>query len=305
MTIPESPDNSVKISPSVGPKIAKVGLAQRLRVLRENRRLTPADVASAMEFSQSKLTRIEKGEVSVQPLEVRALLNHYGVTDDDEIALLLRLARTSRSRQWYSSHRLTGAYADFIAYENEALVIKAWQLLFVPGLVQTEEYAHASTARTLRTSPENEEVKVRVRLRMDRQQALHERLGKPGAPRMVMAIDEAVLRRPIGGRDVLRRQLDHLLELGENSDTYSFAVTPLDLEHHSGLGGSFELLKFAGRSHGDVLFVEAAAGQDFILTDHPLIDRHSALFQDLIDYGRTGEDALKLIRSCRDALRAG
>jgi transcriptional regulator with XRE-family HTH domain len=303
MSLPEASDQSVMPAAAVGPKIARASVALRLRALRDQAGLSAAAVADAMDWSVSKLTRIEKGEVSIQPLEVRALLGHYGITNENVIAEFSRLSRTSRSRQWYSRHRLTGAYADFVAFENEAAVIQAWQLLFIPGLLQTRDYARAVTARTLRTDPNDEQVQARVELRMDRQQALFERLNGPDAPRVVAVLDESVLRRPIGGRDVMGRQLDHLLALAENTRNFAFGVAPLDLEHHSGLGGSFELLKFSGQSHEDVLFVEGAAGSDFVLTDRSSTDRHNALFQDLLDYGRTGDRALQLIRSIRDGMR--
>ena len=303
MDMPEGPGRSVMPAASVGPKVARANVAQRLRVLRDQAGLSVAAVADAMDWSVSKLTRIEKGEVSIQPLEVRVLLGHYDVTDENVIAEFSRLARTSRSRQWYSRHRLTGAYADFVAFENEAAVIQAWQLLFVPGLLQTRDYARAVTARTLRTDPNDEQVQARVELRMDRQQALFERLEGADAPRVIAVLDESVLRRPIGGRDVMARQLDHLLALAEDAEKFSVGVTPLDLEHHSGLGGSFELLKFSGQSHEDVLFVEGAAGSDFLLTDRNSTDRHNALFQDLLDYGRTGDRARQFIRSIRDGMQ--
>jgi transcriptional regulator with XRE-family HTH domain len=305
MDMPDASGQSVMPTVGVGPKLARANVAQRLKALRIQAGMSVAAVADAMEWSVSKLTRIEKGEVSIQPLEVRALLGHYNVTDANVIADFSRLARTSRSRQWYSGHRLTGAYADFVAFENEAAVIQSWQLLFIPGLLQTKDYARAITARTVRTDPNDEQVKARVELRMDRQQALFDRLNGPDAPRVIAMLDESVLRRPIGGRDVLARQLDHLLELAEDSEKFSLGVAPLDLEHHSGLGGSFELLRFSGESHGDVLFVEAAAGEDFLLTDRNSTDRHNALFQDLLDYGRTGDRALQFIRSIRDELQRG
>ncbi|MEU4690350.1 helix-turn-helix transcriptional regulator [Actinoplanes sp. NPDC023714] len=291
------------IAPSaVGPKIAKVSVAQQLKALREEARLTTATVADAMDWSISKLTRIEKGEVTIQPLEVRALLAHYGITDENLAAKLSKLARSSRSRQWYSRYRLSGAFADFVAYENEAAVIRIWQMLFIPGLMQTTEYARAVTARTLRTDSNDDQVKARVTLRLDRQHALFERLTGPDAPRMQVVMDESVLRRPIGGREVQVRQLDHLLSLAEDTDRFTFGVTPLDLEHHSGLGGSFTILQFPEHSHGDVLFAEGAAGNDFIMTDSDAALRHNALFQDLLDYGRTGERAVQFIRSIRNEL---
>ncbi|UQU65719.1 helix-turn-helix domain-containing protein [Couchioplanes caeruleus] len=304
MGVPDASDSSV-MPATVGPKIAKVNVAQRLKTLREEADLSVSSVAGAMEWSVSKLTRIEKGEVSIQPLEVRALLDHYAVTDANLHAELSRLARTSRSRQWYSRHRLTGDYADFVAYENEASVIQAWQMLFVPGLLQTGDYARAVTARTLRADPNDEQVRARVELRLDRQKALSERMDGPKPPRVVAILDESVLRRPIGGRAVMARQLEHLLELAQDATKFTFGVAPLDLEHHSGLGGSFELLKFFDKSHADVLFVEGAAGRDFLLADKGSTDRHNALFQDLLDYGRTGDRALQMMRSIRDGMRAG
>lgn len=298
----EASGQSVVPSAAVGPKIARANVGTRLRALRDHAKLSAGEVADDMEWSVSKLTRIEKGEVSIQPLEVRALLARYGVSDESTVADLTRLSRVSRTRQWYSRHRLTGAYADFVAFEHEAAIIRAWQVLFIPGLLQTRDYARAITARTLRADPNDEQVEARVELRMARQRAFFERLEGPNPPRIEAVIDEAVLRRPLGGREVLSRQLDHLLTLARDSDRFTFGVTPLDLEHHSGLGGSFELLKFSGSSHDDVLFVEAAAGGDFLLTDPGLTERHNALFQDLLDYGRRGDRALQLIRSNRDAL---
>ncbi|GIF00343.1 helix-turn-helix domain-containing protein [Paractinoplanes rishiriensis] len=301
----DASDRSVVPAGDVGPKIAKANVAQRLRALRDGLGLSVAAVAKDMDWSVSKLTRIEKGEVSIQPLEVRALLGLYSISDEHVVAELSRLARTSRSRQWYSRHRLTGAFADFVAYENEAAEIQVWQLLFVPGLLQTREYSRAITARTLRTDPNDEQVKARVDLRVDRQQALFERQRGENPPHITAVIDESVLRRPTGGREVMARQLDHLLTLAEDPDRFSLGVTPLELEHHSGMGGSFELLKFSGNTHGDVMFVEAAAGLDFLLSDPETIGRHNALFKDLLDYGRTGDRALQMIRAIRDEMRAG
>lgn len=303
--MPDVSGSDVLPPAALGPKIARSNVAQHLKSLREAAEVSATTVATAMDWSISKLTRIEKGDVTIQPLEVRALLDYYGVTDESEIADLSRLARTSRSRQWYSSHRLTGAYADFVAFEHEAAVIRTWQVLFVPGLLQTREYARAVTALTLRADPNDEQVKERVQLRMDRQEAFFERLAGPAAPRVWTVIDESVLRRPTGGRAVMARQLDHLLTLAADHDHFSFGVTPAGLEHHSGLGGAFELLHFSQDSHGGVLFVEGAAGSDSLLTDDDAIAKHGAIFQDLLDYGRTGERALQLVRSIRDEMQGG
>ena len=299
----DSPDPSVRSSwTDVGPAVARELVRSRLKALREASELTPATVADHTGWSISKLTRIEKGEVTVQPLEVRALLQYYGVADEDEVAALAKLSQASRARQWYSKHHLAGDFQRFVAYESEASTINIWQLLFVPGLLQTEEYARAITALSMRRSPDDKEVLARVRLRMDRQQAFRERLGRPDPPRIVAVIDESVLRRPVGGRDAQRRQLDHLLDLAANEAAYTIAVTPLDLVHHSGLGGTFELLQFGEREHGDVLFVEAAAGMDSLTMEPDMTGLFRNLLSDLLTYGRSGGDALDLIRSFRASL---
>lgn len=285
----------------VGPFVARNQVSRRLVNLRERRGLTPDQVVAHTGWSPSKLTRIERSEVTIQPLELRALLSFYGVQDESEVATLARLSQTSRSRSWYSKHKLDKTFQQFVAYETEAAVINTSQLLFVPGLLQTEEYAKEITALSMRRRPDDAEVLERVKLRMDRQRAFRARLGKRNQPRINAMIDEAVLRRPVGGRDCLRRQLDHLLDLATDGSTYSISVTPLDLVHHSGLGGTFELLQFEG-SHVDVLFTEGAAGLDSITSDETQTKRFQEIVSDLRTYGLHGDEVLDFLRSIRDGL---
>jgi hypothetical protein len=303
VAMPDSRESSITPpSTDVGPAIARELVRMRLKELREASELSPAIVAAHTGWSSSKLARIEKGEVTVEPLEVRALLSYYGVEDEDEVAALARLSQASRARQWYSKHRLAGDFRRFVAYESEASTINIWQLLFIPGLLQTEEYARAITGLSMRRSPDDKEVLARVKLRMDRKSAFRERLSRADPPKIVAVIDESVLRRPVGGHDALSRQLDHLLDLAADTGTYTIAVTPLDLVHHSGLGGNFELLQFEGKDHADVLFVEAAAGADSLTMDSELTNLFRSIMQDLLVYGRTGDDALDLIRSIRASM---
>jgi transcriptional regulator with XRE-family HTH domain len=292
-------------SAEVGPAVARELVRARLRDLREASELSAATVAAHTKWSISKLNRIENGEVTVQPFELQALLSYYGVEDEDEVAVLSRLSQASRARQWYSKHRLAGPFQRFVAYEYEASTINIWQLLFVPGLLQTEEYARAITALSMRRSPDDKEVLSRVKLRMDRQEAFRGRLTRPYPPKIVAVIDEAVLRRPVGGPDSLRRQLDHLLALAENADAYVIGIAPLDLVHHSGLGGTFELLQFGTAGHDDVLFVEAAAGTDSLTTEPEMTGLFGDVMRDLLTYGRTGADALEMIKAARAALPSG
>ncbi len=299
---------SITASSTAGPLVAREVLRVRLKQLRVSSELSPATVAAHTGWSLSKLNRIENGEVTIEPLEVRALLLYYGLLDDDEVGALARLSQTSRSRQWYSNHKLAGNFRRFVGYESEAAVINLWHLLFVPGLLQTKEYAKAGTALSMRRSDSDRDVLSRVKLRMDRQAEFRERLGRPDPPRIVAVLDEAVLRRPFGGQDVLRRQLDHLLDLATDETAYTLGVMPLNSAHNTGIGGSFELLNMTLTSssavHPDVLFVEAAAGNDFLTTEEDQTLLFNSIMSDLLVYGRTGEDAVDMIRSIRDSLTA-
>ncbi|WP_305789420.1 helix-turn-helix domain-containing protein [Symbioplanes lichenis] len=292
------------MSSSVGPTVARERLRQRLRELREQSGLPSQEVARRMDWSGSKLSRIEKGDVTVQPLEVRALLTLYGVSSDSEVLLLTALARQSRTRQWYSKHRLAGDYQRFVAYESEASRISVWQVLFVPGLLQTPEYARAVTALSARRDLSDEYVTGRVELRLDRQRAFAERLAGAEPPRLVAIVDESTLRRPVGGHAVMARQLDHLLEIGRQP-AYTLAVTPLDLARNPGLGGTFELLEFAGTGDPDVLFVEAAADTDDLTLDPALTAEHKEVVKDLLTVGLTGDEALEFIRAVRTSMARG
>ncbi|WP_306213166.1 helix-turn-helix domain-containing protein [Actinoplanes sp. RD1] len=289
---------------AAGPAVARERLRRRLRELRERSGLSSQEVARSMDWSGSKLSRIEKGDVTVQPLEVRALLALYRVSDDAEVLTLTGLARRSRTRQWYSRYRLGGDYQRYVAYESEARRISIWQVLYVPGLLQTPEYARAITALSTGRDPGDEYVEARVELRLDRQRAFQERLGEPDPPHLVAVIDESALRRPIGGHAVMARQLDHLLEQGREP-ALTLAVAPLDLLRHPGLGGPFELLEFAGAADPDVLFVEAAAGTDDLTLDRGLTAEHKRIVDDLLTVGLTGDEALDFVRGVRNAMVRG
>ncbi|WP_063643159.1 helix-turn-helix transcriptional regulator [Actinoplanes sp. N902-109] len=287
-------------SGAVGPTVARERLRARLRELREHSGLSTDVVAKRMDWSPSKLSRIEKGDVTIQPLEVRALLAFYKLDDDAEVTALTGLARQSRTRQWYSKHRLNGDYQRFVAYEHEASTINIWQVLFIPGLLQTPGYARALTALTLRSRPDDPNIETRVELRLDRQQAFRERIAGPNPPRLVVVIDESTLRRPVGGYRVMVEQLDHLMEVARQP-AYSIGITPVDLLQHPGLSGTFELLQFPG-ADPDVLFVEAAAGTDDLVVDPAMTALYGDVMADLLAVAHTGDAALEVIHSVRDDL---
>jgi transcriptional regulator with XRE-family HTH domain len=284
----------------VGPAVARERLRTRLRELRESLSLAADQVAKEMFWSPSKLNRIETGAVTIQALEVQALLTRYGVTDDEEVSALMNLAVVSRTRHWWSQHRLAGAYQQFIAFEAEASRISIYQALFIPGLLQTREYAQAVTSAIMRREADDPNVAASIRVRMNRQQGLQKRLSEPNPPEVVAILDEAVLRRPVGGPVVLQAQLDHLLKLAEQQSRIRLHVVPLGIGAHPGLGGTFELLEFAGSDDSDVLFVEAATS-DSLLKDPESTGEIRENIDVLKSVGLAGDDALNEIRRIRDS----
>jgi transcriptional regulator with XRE-family HTH domain len=284
----------------IGPAVARQRLRTRLKTLRTESRLTPREVVETTRISLSKLNRVENGVVTIQPVEVKALLNLYGVHDPEEVAELMNLADVSRRRAWWNSELKPGEYRDFIAYEDEASRITVSQGLILPGLLQTEEYARAITAAIVRRPADHPEVEKRVAVRLRRQRELFQRMDEPEPPTLLALIDGAVLERRIGGNDAMRRQLDHLLDLAERPHI-EIVVVPLRQGAHAGLGGDFGVLEFAGSGDPDVVFIESPV-RDFIVTDPKITQDYHEIANATAAAGLAGDDALKEIRAIRDAL---
>jgi transcriptional regulator with XRE-family HTH domain len=286
---------------SVGPAVARERLRTRLRELREERGLAADSVARDMYWSVSKLNRIETGAVTIQPVEVRALLGYYGVQDSKEVTLFMNLAKTSRSKQWWSHHKLSKEYQQFIAFEAEASRVSVYEPLIVPGLLQTSEYAHAVTAAIRGQTRDHEDVEARVEVRMIRQHDLFARMERDNPPTLLGAVDQSVLRRSVGGPEVLGGQLERLLELSEWPHIDLVVIPYESTDHRALAGGGFELLEFTGSRDPDVLFVESVAN-DF-MTKVPL---DTTTYRDTVESlrkaGLAGADAKAAIREALDRL---
>jgi transcriptional regulator with XRE-family HTH domain len=284
----------------VGPALARQRLYLHLHSLREELHLPAADVAKQMHWSPSKLNRIENGKVTIQPLEVKAVLEHYGVTDQDEIDRWVQLSIASRQRMWWRDEKFDEDYLTFVAFENDASHLYGYHATFVSGLLQTEDYARAVTSAVLRTTVADSRVAEVVAVRMKRQETLLRRLAGKHPPTVSLAIDEAVLRRSVGGDEVMAGQLDHLLKISERP-TVNLTVLPLRLGAHAGLGGTFELLTFSEASDLDVVFIETTA-EDYLLTDVDNTTIFHGIINELLASGLSGDDASRAIRDARESL---
>jgi len=232
----EEPDDELNSAEAIsGPTVLRIFLGGQLRKLREAAGITPDRAGYEIRASRSKISRVEHGRVSFKERDVADLLTLYGVTDEAERRRMLNLAQHANSQGWWSRYDdvMPDWFETYVGLEQATSLIRTYELQFVPGLFQTEDYARAVTVLGHRSAPADE-VERRVSLRLQRQQVL----TRPDAtPRVWAVIDESALRRPLGGRDVMRAQLTRLVEVAELPQV-TLQVMPFDRGGHSAAGGS-------------------------------------------------------------------
>lgn len=231
-------------------------LGAELRRLRADR--TVADVASELGWSESKLSRIETAHTGIRPKDLDRLLEAYAVADDVR-ARIRALAGQSRQRAWWEAYGdvLPNAYETYIGFEAEATSIYNYEAQIVPGLLQTAEYASA-VIQADGVYEDDEVHSQRVAVRMARQAVL----TRDPPPKLSVILDEAVLRREIGGPDVMRRQLTTLAEANERN-MVKVQVLPFSAGAHRALAGSFIILEFASDGDHPLVYSEGMTGGVF------------------------------------------
>jgi hypothetical protein len=254
-------------------------------------------VANDVEWSASKLIRIEGGQVGISVSDLNALLGVYGVKDRREQEDLRALARGSRQRTWWSTYQryLPAPYQEFIGAESDASRIRHYHPTAVPGLLQTAAYATALIEATSTDPLPPAVANARLEVRMLRQQQV---LDRPDPPDYTVILDEAVLRRPVGGQETMRQQLDHLIEFAER-DTVTVIVVPFAAGPHLGLMGAFALMQYDDPID-DVLCLELA-GEDAMFRERPdLITQYHRAADQLETIGLPEPEAIKFVRKVRD-----
>lgn len=282
------------------PTVQRRRLRSELRQRREAAGFTQDHVASEMEWSLSKLVRIEAGSVGISRNDLRALLSLYGVRDQEQVDDLVELARSSRQRMWWANYRdlLTPSYLEFIGFEAEASTIRYFHPAIVPALLQTEAYARAMISGGGMRALEPAEVDSSVEVRMTR---ISEVLGRDGPPGMTVVLDESVIRRRIGGAGVMRQQLRHLVALATRPHV-RLAVIPFTAGVHPGLYGSFTLFGFADPGDEAVLYLENGH-LGMTLRDRPNeIAQYETAFDRLLGMALGPEETVALLDDAVDAL---
>ena len=246
--------------PSVDATVLRMLLGSQLRRLREAAGITPDQAGYEIRASRSKISRLENGRVGLKSRDITDLLTLYGVTDEGLRSRFLALVHQSNTPDWWTKYSdiLPDWFETYLGLEAAAATIRSFEVQFVHGLFQTEDYARAVTRRG-RTAAPADEIERRVALRLKRQ----ELLSRPKPPKIWSVMDEAVLRRPVGGRAVMRAQFQHLIELAELPQV-TLQVVPFDSGAHTAESGSFTVLRFSERDLPDVVYLEQLTGAIYL-----------------------------------------
>jgi transcriptional regulator with XRE-family HTH domain len=273
------------------PTVRRRRLALELRRLREAARLTCEEVAEHLECSASKISRVETGRVSVSPRDVRDMLELYGVPADQRESLV-QLARDSRQKGWWHAYSDTmqPQMATYIGLESAASEIRIYEVSLIPGLLQTEDYARAVIRAGMVNSPA-EDIERRVSLLMARQPAV----VRDDPPKIWAVLDEAALRRRVGGAGLMRLQLEHLLAQAALPNV-AVQVIPFGGGAHPAMGRPFIILVFPERVDTDVVYLEDLTSALY-LEDVAEVDRYNVFFNHLRATALSFDDSAALITS--------
>jgi len=247
-----APADGMLASTRSGPTVLRIALGTQLRRLREASDVTTGQAAAAIRATHSKISRLERGRTAARQRDVDDLLTLYGVTDQAEREKLLTLTREASVPGWWRQYSdvLPRWLEPYIGLEKAASVIRTYELQFINGLMQTEDYAREVILISNAHAPDDE-IDRRVSLRMERQRLL----TQPGAPELWTVLDEAALRRPPAGPEVMHAQLRHLLELTDLPNV-TLQIVPFRAGPHAATGGPFTILRFPEPDVPDVVYLE-------------------------------------------------
>jgi hypothetical protein len=250
-----------------------------------------------MDWSLSKLIRIENGSVGISLNDLKAILAHYEIADEKRTVELIALSRGARERSWWNSYRdMPPRLIQLIEYESASFIIRNFQPMLIPGLLQTEEYA-TNTTRTLRPQATAQEVSTTVELRMKRQQLLRQ----SEMPLMFFIVDEGAVRRLVGGQEAMRRQVQLLLDESEKP-TVTIEIVPFTAGAHPGMQGPFMLFEFPDAEDDDALYLEGPSENRWNRDDPEEISSFRERFEVLRELSLGPQGSIDLLRRLLDEL---
>jgi hypothetical protein len=283
--------------PATGPTVLRMLLGAQLRRLREGAGVTRESAGWEIRSSESKISRMELGRVGFKERDVADLLTLYGVTAAEEREALLKLARDANSPGWWHRYGdvLPGWFQSYLGLEAAAALIRTYEVQFVPGLLQTADYARAVILLGHRGAPD-EEIERRVRLRMERQELLR----RSDPPQLWAVLDEAALRRPIGGPQVMRAQLDALIE-ATTSPHVQLQIVPFAAGGHAAASGAFSILRFGDQELPDIVYIEQLTSAIY-LDKRDDLDYYALAMERLCVEAAPPERTAELLARIRDEL---
>ncbi|MFF1907670.1 helix-turn-helix domain-containing protein [Kitasatospora sp. NPDC058218] len=271
------------------PTVLRRRLGSEFRRLREQTGLQAKAVADTLGFSAAKVSRIESGQTTLKESDVRALLELYGVSDEFERRQFISLTRRSTQRGWWHDYgdALPDWFQTYVGLEADAALIRAYEAELVPGIFQTADYARATFRSSLSGHRADTEPLVarRAGLRMQRQEIF----TRPTPPSVRAVLNEAVLRRAVGGPEVMRGQLAHLVELAQRP-TVVIQVLPFAAGAHPAMSMAFHILSFSDVP-GQIVYAEALTSSLYIEKESD-IARHEFVFDQLAESALSPEDSL-------------
>ena len=286
-----------------GSAIQRGRLTRELRRIRKDSGMTQEQVAAEMEWSLSKLIRIEGGGVSISVSDLKSLLTLYQIADEGHVEELVALARAARQRSWFTAFRdiTSPQYVTFVGYEAAASIIRQFEPTLIPGQLQTEDYARAVT---LEYAADRVDKLVEVRIR--RQELLED-----PARLFFFILDEAAIRRQVGAPTnpgIMRRQLRRLIEIARQPNI-TIEIVPFSAGVHPGMKGPFTVLEFPGDDE-DILYLENARGgasnPSVLLTgEDPQILTHRVAFERLREQSLGPKQSIEMISRVAEGMTLG
>jgi transcriptional regulator with XRE-family HTH domain len=287
-----APADGALVGARSGPTALRIALGAHLRRLREASQITTGEAGDAIRATHSKISRLERGRSGAKQRDVADLLSLYGVTDEVEREEVLTLARQANAPGWWQQYSdvLPKWFELYVGLEKAASIIRTYEVQFVHGLLQTEDYARAVILISNAHAPAAE-IDRRVSVRMQRKQLL----TQPGAPEFWAVLDEAALRRSPAGPKVMRAQLEHLLEVADLPNV-TLQIAAFDLGPHAAAGGPFTILRFPEPDLPDLVYLEQLNSALYLDQPDDVIDYVTVMDQ-LCVQAETGAASKDMLRS--------
>jgi transcriptional regulator with XRE-family HTH domain len=254
---------------NMDPSVDRRRLRNILRQTRESLGIIQATAADAMAWSVSKLIRIETGTVTISANDLKALLDYYGINDPEKVTNLVNMAKNSKRNSWTSPYKgiASDVFLTYIGHEDAAVRSYSFQPILVPGLLQTDEYA-LEVLKVMRGSKDRERIDGLVELRITRQERVFARIDEI---QLNYLIDESVVRRVVGGAEVMKRQVRHLINQCQR-EKLSIRVVPFKTGVYRSMRVPFVVLEFSDPEEEAVLYLEHPQRESLIREDRPFED---------------------------------